>query len=162
MTEPTPDRRPSGAAAAPEPDPEPPTDSHGESHEHPHREALHDHLEHLRDAAIEAEQSTGRHEETAEEATRSLIKRVARITGGFFLVGLGLVLLVLPGPGLIVLASGLVLLSVDIPFAARLLAKVRARLPADEDGNVPTRVIVLGLAMTVLTLGSSLWWTFLR
>jgi hypothetical protein len=135
----------------------------GDPGRHRHRPG-HDHprLDALEEAAIAAEMATGRHEETVEEAKRSLLRRLGRMTAGFFLCGLGLVLLVLPGPGLITLAAGLVILSADVPFAARLLEKVRARIPADEDGNVPRHVIVSGVGISVLAVGASLWWTFLR
>jgi len=129
-----------------------------EDHEH-HK---HPRLERLEEAAIAAEMESGHPEDTVAEAKRGVIRRVARMTAGFLLVGLGLVLLVLPGPGLIVIASGLLILSVDVPFAARMLEKVRARLPADEHGNVPKRVIFGGLAVTVVAVSASVWWTFLR
>jgi hypothetical protein len=123
--------------------------------EHPRWEAL-------EEAAIAAEMETGRHEETVEEAKRGVLRRIARMTAGSFLCILGLVLMVLPGPGLITLAAGLLILSVDVPFAARLLEKVRARLPADADGNVPKHVILSGVGISVLAVGASMWWTFLR
>lgn len=135
-------------------------DDRPSSEEPPHPE--HPRWEALEDAAIAAEMETGRHEETAEEARRGLLRRIARMTAGSFLCLLGLVLMVLPGPGLITLAAGLLLLSVDVPFAARLLEKVRARLPADADGNVPKHVILSGIGISVLAVGASLWWTFLR
>lgn len=141
------------SSAAPHDDPA--RHRHRGGHEHPRLDAL-------EEAAIEAEMATGRHEETTEEAKRSLLRRLARMTAGFFLCGLGLVLLVLPGPGLITLAAGLFILSADVPFAARLLEKVRARIPADEDGSVPRHVIVSGVGISVLAVSASLWWTFLR
>lgn len=127
----------------------------GEHHEH-------ERWERLEEAAIAAEMETAHREETVEEAKRGVLRRLARMTAGSFLVGVGLVLLVLPGPGLILIASGLVILSVDVPFAARLLEKVRKRLPADEEGNVPNLYVYGGLVVTVVAVGVSLWWTFLR
>jgi hypothetical protein len=127
----------------------------GEHHDH-------ERWERLEEAAIAAEMETGRHEETVEEAKRSLRRRVIRMGAGSFLVVLGIVLLVVPGPGLLTIAAGLVLLAEDVPFAARLLEKVRKRLPEDEDGNVPKLYIFGGLAVTVVAVSASLWWTFLR
>jgi uncharacterized protein (TIGR02611 family) len=47
--------------------------------------------------------------------------RIARIGAGIGLVILGLFLLVLPGPGIITIAAGLAVLSVDFVWAANLL-----------------------------------------
>ncbi len=71
--------------------------------------------------------------------------RVLRVTLGVIVVGVGISLLVLPGPGLIVIAGGLALMAQDVPFARRWLAKVRERIPEDEDGGVATWVIVLSV-----------------
>ena len=46
--------------------------------------------------------------------------RIARITGGFALVIAGIFMLVLPGPGIVTIVGGLVLLSRDVPWAGRL------------------------------------------
>ena len=74
----------------------------------------------------------------------------------------GLLMPPLPGPGLIPIAAGLVLLATDVPFAHRLLERVRRRLPADADGKVPRRAVFMGLAVSTVTIGFSAWWTFLR
>lgn len=143
------------------------TDEHHRDPEHPHRfehlrEELRDDLEVLEEAAIEAEQATGRREQTRAEAKRGVVRRVARMTGGTLLCLLGLALLVLPGPGLVVLAMGLVLLAVDVPWAARLLERVRERLPEGEDGKVSPYFIGASATVGVVGIGLSLWWTFLR
>jgi tellurite resistance protein TerC len=52
-------------------------------------------------------------------------KRWLRIIGGFALLGIGTVMLVLPGPGLVTMALGLTLLGVEFAWARRLLARVR-------------------------------------
>jgi hypothetical protein len=123
---------------------------------------MHERVGRIEAAAIAAELETGRREETSEEAKRSVVKRAIRIGAGILVSAFGILLLVLPGPGLIVLAAGLVILAQDIPFAARMLEKVRRRLPADADGKLPKGTIILGLAITVLTVSASIWWTFLR
>jgi hypothetical protein len=127
-----------------------------------HEHHAHERWERLEEAAIAAEMETDEREETVEEAKRGVLRRLARMTAGFFLVAVGTALLVLPGPGLVVIASGLLLLSRDIPFAARLLEKVRERIPADADGNVSKPVLFGGLVVTAMALGASFWWTFLR
>ncbi len=75
------------------------------------------------DAAITAELETGRREATVEEARRSVLRRTARIAAGSFLVFAGLVMWVLPGPGLLTIAAGLLVLSRDFPWAARMLER---------------------------------------
>lgn len=54
--------------------------------------------------------------------------RIGRDVAGVMLILLGLVLIPLPGPGLLVVLAGLYLLAKDHPWAARLLDKGRARL----------------------------------
>jgi len=117
------------------------------------REAL------LFDAAIEAELATGAVEETREQARTHVLVRLARMTFGFLVCLLGLVLMVLPGPGLVVLAAGLIVLALDFAWADRALQAVRRRLPADEDGKIPTRTWVVIAAVTAVTVGLSTWWS---
>lgn len=118
-------------------------------------------LERLLEAAIAEEQESGRHEPTPEAAKRSLIMRVAIVAGGTVVLILGILLLALPGPGLLVVALGLAMLATEIPFAARLLERVRARLPQDADGKLPKSTIVtMVLAAVVFTgasVGFSVW-----
>jgi hypothetical protein len=132
-------------------------------HEHDGwREELRDELRDLEQAAIETELETGRREETVEEAKHHILVRITRVSAGIIVCGVGIALLVLPGPGLVVLAAGLALLAQDVPFARRLLQRVRDRLPEDEDGGVSKTFIVVCSAGGVLFMGLSIWWTFLR
>ena len=73
------------------------------------------------EAAIEAEFDTGYREETREEARRGAITRLFRMTSGVFVTILGVILMPLPGPGLLVVAVGLGILSRDVAWADRLL-----------------------------------------
>jgi len=123
---------------------------------------LHEAFDRLEQDAVEAELETGRREESVEEAKRHILVRVARVGAGVLVCLAGIAMLVLPGPGLVVLALGLALLAQDVPFARRLLDKVRARIPSDAEGNVSKPVLFGGLAVTVLAIGASVWWTFLR
>jgi hypothetical protein len=62
--------------------------------------------------------------------------RIARITGGLLLLLAGLMMLVLPGPGILTIAAALAVLAKDIPAAARLKDWVKAkfiRVPDDVD-----------------------------
>ncbi|MGZ4695520.1 MAG: PGPGW domain-containing protein [Acidimicrobiales bacterium] len=128
----------------------------------PHRSERREHLDELLEAAIEAEIETGRREETVTQAERNLVLRVLRVGLGVIVVGVGISLLVLPGPGLIVIAGGLALMAQDVPFAKRFLDKVRERIPEDEDGGIATWVVVLSVTALVVSIAGSIWFTFLR
>lgn len=130
--------------------------------EHHLRQELHELGELLGQAAVEAELETGRREETEAEAKRHILVRAGRITAGVAVVILGILLMPLPGPGLLVVAAGLALLSTDVPFAHRLLQEVRRRLPEDENGGLPWWVVTGMVVGAVVATASSLWWTFLR
>ena len=65
---------------------------------------------------------------TLDRRPRPLVVRLLIVLGGFGLVGVGGLLLVLPGPGLLVIAAGLGLLSLEFRWAARLRRSVVARM----------------------------------
>ena len=114
------------------------------------------------EAAIEAEFETGYREETREEARRGVVTRLLRMTSGSLVTIIGVIMMPLPGPGLLIVAVGLGILSRDLAWAERLLQIVRKRLPSDSDGRLPRSSIV---TMTVLALAGvafSIWVTFLR
>lgn len=116
----------------------------------------------LEQRAIEAELATGAREETVEEAKRSVLRRIGRITLGSLVLLAGLAMLLLPGPGWLAIFAGLVLLSRDVPFAARMVEPVRKRLPQGEDGKLPTSAIITMVAMGVVFVAASVWWFVLR
>ncbi|HVV19807.1 MAG TPA: PGPGW domain-containing protein [Pseudonocardiaceae bacterium] len=58
------------------------------------------------------------------------VNRIGRVVGGWTLLAVGAALLVLPGPGLLVIAGGLALLATEYDWAASLLTKTRERLAA--------------------------------
>ncbi len=126
------------------------------------RERFSDAFEQLERDAVAAEMETGEREETEEQAKRHLLFRAGRVGVGTMVTIAGLFLLVLPGPGLVVVAAGLAILAQDVPFARRLLDKVRARIPSDAEGNISKPVLFGGLALTVVTVSTSVWWTFFR
>ncbi len=119
-------------------------------------------VSHLVEHAVEAELASGRREATPEAVKRSLLARLAIIIGGTVCVITGLILLVIPGPGMVVLAIGLGLLATEVPFAARLLERVKKRLPQDADGKLPRSAIVTMVVMTVLATSASIAWMFVR
>ncbi len=117
----------------------------------------------LVDAAVEAEMETGYRERTRRGALRHVVVRLARMGAGSVLILAGLAMLVLPGPGFLVIAVGLALLARDVPWAARMLERVKRRIPgAEPDGSLPARVIVTMIAVTVVFAAASIWWQFLR
>ncbi len=61
--------------------------------------------------------------------------RIARIGAGLGLVLLGIMLLVLPGPGILTIAGGLAILSIDYVWARRLLDWMKSRYRDYFPGN---------------------------
>jgi len=78
--------------------------------------------------------------------------------GGLLLV-LGVVLLFLPGPGLLVVLAGLIMLSTAFPRLGRYVDPVRARATkaAEESVSSPWRVVFCVLAGATL-IGAGLVW----
>jgi uncharacterized protein (TIGR02611 family) len=122
----------------------------------------HERFEAIEQAAIEAELETGRREETIAGAKRSLVVRLVSGLVGLVLIVAGIIMLVIPGPGLLAIVLGLGLISPDVPFAARLLDRLKDRLPQDADGNLPGHVIVMMVTVAVVFTGASIWFTFGR
>jgi uncharacterized protein (TIGR02611 family) len=116
----------------------------------------------LREAAIEAEFETGHREDTVEEAKASIHVRLARMTLGTLVLVAGIILIPLPGPGWLIVAAGLAILSKDVAWAERALDRVRRRLPSDADGSVSTPVVVASVTFAVLSIGASIWWYLIR
>ncbi len=61
--------------------------------------------------------------------------RIARIGAGLGLVLLGILLLVLPGPGILTIAGGLAILSIDFVWARRILDWMKTRYRDYFPGN---------------------------
>jgi uncharacterized protein (TIGR02611 family) len=116
----------------------------------------------LIDAAVEAEFETGVHEETIEEAKRHILFRLARMTLGFAVLLLGIIAIPAPGPGWLIVALGLGILSRDFIWAERMLNTVRKRLPQTHDGKIPQSTWIGIAAATVVATGVSIWWGFYR
>lgn len=114
------------------------------------------------EAAIEAEFETGYRDETREEARRGVATRLLRMTSGSLVTIIGVIMMPLPGPGLLVVAVGLGILSRDVAWADRLLQIVRKRLPSDSDGRLPRSSIVTMTVMALAGIAFSIWVTFLR
>jgi hypothetical protein len=112
----------------------------------------------LRDVTIDTEREVGHREETIEQAERHIVFRVLRVFAGLLVAGIGLALLALPGPGLIVIAIGLALLSRDVPFAGRLLARVRDKLPDSGDGPASAVSVAMTAGTVLISIAFGVWW----
>lgn len=113
----------------------------------------------LRDAAIEAEFDTGRREDTVEEARASILVRLARISVGIAITIVGIIMLPLPGPGLVIIAFGLAVLAKDVPWARRIQNRVQERIPKNDAGKVPKWMVALGVVALVVAVGMSVAFT---
>ncbi|MEM8905186.1 MAG: PGPGW domain-containing protein [Actinomycetota bacterium] len=122
----------------------------------------HERLDEIVEAAIEAEFETGVREDTVEEAKAHILIRLIRMTFGFLVLLAGIAMLALPGPGLVTIGAGLLILSRDVAWADRLLQRIRHRLPQDADGSVP-RSAKVTIALSALgAFAISTWWFFIR
>ena len=62
------------------------------------------------------------------QRSHPVLRRVVVAVVGFVLLGIGAALLVLPGPGLLVIAAGIAVLSLEFEWAGRLVDRARAVL----------------------------------
>jgi len=74
------------------------------------------------------------------------LRRSFRVVSGHVLLVTGALLLILPGPGLVVLAAGLTMLRAEYRWADRLLVRVRARIPGSSRGGGRLLVGLFGLS----------------
>jgi hypothetical protein len=103
-------------------------------------------LDELREAAIAADRELSSPGEPVAKTRQHVVIRVARMSFATLLLLAGLAMMVLPGPGLLVIAMGLAILARDVAWAERVLVKVRSRLPADESGAPKRWVVVVSVA----------------
>ena len=112
----------------------------------------------LRESLIEAEFKTGVHETTEREAERHVLFRIGRVIVGTLVTIIGIILMPLPGPGGLIVAGGLVILSRDVAWADRALRLLRKYSPGiPEDGKIPRSTIVVG-ALLMTAGGLAAWW----
>ncbi len=75
------------------------------------------------------------------------LRRVRRLTiavVGFTVLALGIVLIVLPGPAVLVIPAGLAILSIEFAWAKRLLDRVRQKLGRKRSKESPDSPIATG------------------
>ncbi len=75
-----------------------------------------------------------------------MLKKVAVSVAGFAVTGVGLALLILPGPGLLLVLAGLVILSQQYRWANRLVAPVRTQAMAAAEASVQSAWRIAGSA----------------
>jgi tellurite resistance protein TerC len=75
--------------------------------------------------------------ENSYSALRTARRWIVAVVG-VTIAAIGLALLVLPGPGLLVIAVGIGLLGTEFAWARRLLKRVRAQLPGSDDTDTRT------------------------
>ncbi len=117
----------------------------------------------LREAAIQAEYATGRHEDTEEEARRNVFLRVGTIIVGFVVLLGGLAMMVLPGPGILGILAGLGILSRELAWAERMMEYVKERAKLDELKQQPAWIQATMWTFTaVAVVGSTTYFVVLR
>lgn len=69
--------------------------------------------------------------------TLKQVRRLIIAVVGFTVLALGIVLIVLPGPAILVIPAGLAILSIEFAWAKRLLEKVRQKIGRKRKGEPP-------------------------
>lgn len=114
----------------------------------------------FKDAAIRAELTVGHVEDTPDQAWHHALVRLARMGLGSLLLIAGIAMMLLPGPGTVAMAAGLVILSRDFVWADRALKYLRKKVPGlDEEGPIPKSTIVVSLMLMAAAGLLAFWWT---
>ena len=71
------------------------------------------------------------------------LKRILIITGGAFVLVIGIGMIVLPGPAFIMIPAGLAILAVELAWARRWLRSVRAIMPHPKSKNPSAQKITI-------------------
>ncbi|HET7370636.1 MAG TPA: PGPGW domain-containing protein [Gammaproteobacteria bacterium] len=102
-------------------------------------------------------------------ARRSLPFRIAWTAAGFILVLAGVVMLITPGPAMVLIPAGLVMLSFEFEWAERLLdyalkRGVEAKHYVDSmDPRKRRAATIAGTALALIAIGAIVWyWFFVR
>lgn len=113
----------------------------------------------LRAAAVAAERDTGARERTKQQAGRRLIVRIAVIALGSVVTVAGVGMLVLPGPGIVVVIAGLGILSTEVSWAERLLAYAKRKARVDKVTEQAPWIKPVSIAITVIAVVVSVAYT---
>lgn len=90
----------------------------------------------------------------------SPVRRAGALVGGGLILLVGIVLLVLPGPGLLLVLAGLIILSTQFPAVGRYVDPVRERAMKAMAQSVssPWRIAGSTLAGLALIAAGVVWW----
>ncbi len=125
----------------------------------PDPETEESHYDEFRKAAIDAELAVGDAEDTRKQAWYHVILRLGRMIFGTLVLLAGLAMMVLPGPGVVVIAAGLVILSRDVKWADTALRYLRKKAPGlEEEGPIPKSTIVVSLMLMAAAGLGGYWW----
>ncbi|MGI8939686.1 MAG: PGPGW domain-containing protein [Iamia sp.] len=113
----------------------------------------------LREAAMAAERHTGTRERTDEQAQRSLLVRIGIIALGSLVTLAGVGMLVLPGPGIVVVIAGLGILATEVSWAERLLAYAKRKARVDKVTAQAPWIKPVAAAVTVIAVVVSVVYT---
>ena len=123
------------------------------------RDVNHDGEVNFKDAAILAEYETGVREADPESAWKHAMVRIGRITSGTCLMIAGVVMIFVPGPGLLAFAAGLAILARDFVWAERVLRFLVGKVPGlDPDEPIPKKALYMSAVFLVLGIAGSIWW----
>jgi hypothetical protein len=87
------------------------------------------------------------------------LKRLVVSVVGVVLVGIGVLLLVLPGPGLLVVLAGLIILASEFPALERHVDPVRTRALQAAEGSVSSPLRIAGsIAGGMALIGAGIVW----
>jgi uncharacterized protein (TIGR02611 family) len=90
------------------------------------------------------------------------LHRAGRVTAGMVFLGLGIVMLPLPGPGTAIIVGALVFLSRDVAWARRLVDVMKRQLeqatPASLRGTRASRVAYAAFGTVSAVLAASMFW----
>jgi len=110
------------------------------------------------EAAQQTDKASGLPGSSPQQVRAHLALRVARMSLAAVLLVAGVAMLALPGPGWLVIAAGLAVLSRDVAWAERWLVAVRKRIPgAHPDGSLPRGVWLTIVVMALATASFSIW-----
>lgn len=98
----------------------------------------------------------------ADETRSNPAKRVAALVGGGLVLLVGIVLLVLPGPGLLLVLGGLIILANEFPAVEKYVDPVqdRAMKAAEDSVSSPLRIAGSVLAGVALLAAGVVWGLF--
>lgn len=113
----------------------------------------------MRAAAYDAERDTGRRERTDEEARRNIVVRIAIICLGTVVTLAGLAMMVLPGPGIVVIIAGLGILASEVSWAERLLAYAKRKANVDSITAQHPWIKPVSIVLMVLGVAASILYT---